>query len=136
MPTLPWLTVNSTPTSPAQVMASRLEVKSLRHVPGFFMASLTLWRQARRSPGVLGLSLKAELLKRTFWTLSAWTGKDAIDAYASSDPHRATVVPKRAVMQESTFVFWEVPADSLPITWAEARRRLDEERRSRNPATE
>ncbi|MEV0296216.1 DUF3291 domain-containing protein [Nocardia sp. NPDC050710] len=136
MPTLPWITVNSGTDSQAQVMASRLEVTSLRHVPGFLMASLTLWRQARRSPGVLGVSLKAELLKRTFWTLSAWTDKDAISGYASSDPHRTTVGIKRAVMRESTFVFWEVPADSLPITWAEAQRRLDEERRSRETGAE
>ncbi|MEU4703702.1 hypothetical protein [Nonomuraea dietziae] len=56
MPTVPWIKVD-TPVGPdALIMASRLEVRSLRQVPGFLMASMTLLRQARRSPGALGVS--------------------------------------------------------------------------------
>ncbi len=105
-------------------MASRLEVRSLRHVPGFFLASLALWRQARRSPGAVGLSLKAQLLRRTFWTLSAWSDRAALESYAAAEPHRSTMRSKRAVVRDSTFVFWTVPAGELPITWSEAQRRI------------
>lgn len=76
MPTLPWMTPQAPgPGAEALVMASRLEVRSLRHVPGFFLASMALLRQARRSPGALGLSLRAQLPRRTFWTVSAWDGR-------------------------------------------------------------
>ncbi|WP_062997667.1 DUF3291 domain-containing protein [Nocardia mikamii] len=132
MPTLPWVTVDRPTTDTVQIMASRLEVRSLRHVPGFFATSIRLWRQARRSPGALGVTLKADLTRRTFWTLSAWTDQEAISAYARTDPHASAIVRARAVMRESTFVFWSVPAADLPIDWSEARRRIAEEREKRS----
>jgi hypothetical protein len=128
MPTIPWMTVDA-PTAPeAQCMASRLEVKSLRQAPGFLLASLALWRQARRSPGALGVALKAEMLKGTFWTYSAWTDKAAIYAYAGAEPHRSTVARKRKVMREATFVFFSAPAEELPMSWEEIRGRIAEQR--------
>jgi hypothetical protein len=135
MPTLPWNELDAaSPDADVVVMASRLEVRSLRDVPGFALASLALWRQARRSPGVLGLTLKAQPLRRTFWTLSAWTGKPALYAYAAAEPHGSTMRAKRGVMRDSTFVFWTVRAGELPIGWDEAQRRIAEERdRSTQP---
>lgn len=129
MPTLPWTTPETAaPDADALVMASRLEVRSLRQVPGFFLASMALLRQARRSPGAWGLSLRAEPLRRTFWTVSAWSGRDALNAYASAEPHKSTMRAKRKVMRESTFVFWNVPASDLPIAWDEVERRIAEKR--------
>ncbi|WP_326824662.1 DUF3291 domain-containing protein [Streptosporangium sp. NBC_01639] len=128
MPTIPWIRVEPPVAPEALVMASRLEVKSLRQVPGFLMASVTLLRQARRSPGALGVALKAELFKRTFWTVSAWTDRAAVQAYAVTEPHKSTMRRKRAVMRESTFVFWTVPTGELPITWDQVRHRLARER--------
>ncbi|MCP2335506.1 hypothetical protein [Actinomadura rupiterrae] len=129
MPTLPWMTPQAPgPGAEALVMASRLEVRSLRHVPGFFLASMALLRQARRSPGALGLSLRAQLPRRTFWTVSAWDGRDALNSYASTEPHKSTMRAKRKVMRESTFVFWTVPAADLPVAWGEVERRIAEKR--------
>jgi heme-degrading monooxygenase HmoA len=129
MPTLPWIPVEA-PGAGAEVtvMASRLEVRSLRHVPGFLLTSMSLLRQARRSDGAHGVALKAQLLRRTFWTLSAWRDEKAIRAYAAAEPHRSSMRAKRPVMRDSTFVFWQVKAGDLPITWQEARRRIDENR--------
>ncbi|MFD3593572.1 hypothetical protein ACFWU5_12655 [Nocardia sp. NPDC058640] len=123
-----------TPTTPeVQCMASRLEVKSLRDAPGFLIASLALWRQARRSPGALGVTLKAQLSKRTFWTYSAWENKASIYAYASAEPHKSTVERKRKVMRDATFVFFTAPADELPLPWDEIQRRIAEQRASTPP---
>ncbi|MRH92423.1 DUF3291 domain-containing protein [Nocardia sp. SYP-A9097] len=133
MPTLPWMTVRTPTTSEVQCMASRLEVKSLRRAPGFLIASLALWWQARRSPGVLGLALKAEMLKGVFWTYSAWDDKAAIYAYAGSEPHRSTVARKRKVMRDATFVFFTAPADELRLSWDEISRRIAEQRDSAAP---
>lgn len=130
MPTIPWMTVGTPSTPEVQCMASRLEVKSPRNAPGFLIASLALWWQARRSPGALGVALKAETLKGTFWTYSAWTDKSAIYAYAGAEPHKSTVERKRKVMQEATFVFFTAPADELPMSWDEIRRRIAEQRES------
>ncbi|MEV5438970.1 DUF3291 domain-containing protein [Streptomyces sp. NPDC052682] len=112
-------------------MASRFEVRSLRDVPRFFLRSLAAWRQVRSAPGGFGASLIAEPLKRTFWTLSAWSDRDALYAYARTEPHRSIMTSLRPTMRESVFTFWQVPAGDLPIDWADARRRLAEEQRTR-----
>ncbi|WP_034520036.1 DUF3291 domain-containing protein [Actinomadura rifamycini] len=134
MPTLPWIPREAAdPDADVVVMASRFEVRSLRHVPGFFLASLALLRQARTAPGAHGFTLKAQLAKRTFWTLSAWRDDAALRAYAAAEPHRSTMRRKRAVMRDSTFVFWTVRGSELPLTWADAQQRLAAE--ARNPLT-
>lgn len=127
MPTLPWMNLETAePDGDVLVMASRLEVRSLRDVPGFLLASLALLKQARRSPGAHGASLKADLTKRTFWTLSAWRDKKALESYAAAEPHASTMRGKRGVMRDSTFVFWTVKGTDLPIGWADAQRRIAE----------
>ncbi|MFG2871747.1 DUF3291 domain-containing protein [Streptomyces sp. NPDC048338] len=125
MPTLPWTVPNQArPGTRAQVMASRFEVRSLKDVPRFFLKSLAAWRQVRSAPGALGASLIAQPLKRTFYTLSAWEDRDALYAYARAEPHRSIMRGLRSTMRDSTFTFWEVPVEQLPLDWDEARRRL------------
>ncbi|WP_433248920.1 DUF3291 domain-containing protein [Streptosporangium sp. CA-135522] len=129
MPTIPWITTGTPETdAPVVIMASRLEVRSLRQVPGFLLTSFVLWRQALKSPGAVGVSLKAELFKRTFWTLSAWKDQAAIHSYARTEPHKSAMRRKRAVMRASTFVFWDAPAGQLPVGWEEAQERIAKER--------
>ncbi|WP_218002609.1 hypothetical protein [Nocardia brevicatena] len=127
------MTLNPPPAPEVQCMASRLEVKSLLHAPGFLISSLILLRQARRSPGILGVALKAEMLKGTFWTYSAWTDRAAIYAYASAEPHKSTITRKRKVMREATFTFFTAPAEELPMSWNEVRDRITEKRASQAP---
>ncbi|MFE3190838.1 hypothetical protein ACFXHA_17640 [Nocardia sp. NPDC059240] len=124
------MTVGTPASAEVQCMASRLEVENLRSAPGFLMASLALWWQARRSPGALGVALKAEMFKGVFWTYSAWENKAAIYAYAGAEPHKSTVARKRKVMREATFVFFDAPVVELPLSWDEIRRRIAEQRDS------
>lgn len=129
MPTLPWTVIRpAAPHTEVFVMASRLEVASPRHVPRFLWLSLAAWRQVRRAPGGVGASLVARLLGGVFWTLSAWESKEALYAYARAEPHRSTMKRLRPAMRQSQFVIWTVPADQLPVSWDEARRRLEEAR--------
>src|SRR5215210_7457422 len=53
------------------------------------------------APGAVGVSLRTELSRRTFWTLSAWRDKDALGAFTRSDYHRGVMV--------STDAGWPVP---------------------------
>ncbi|MGI5453405.1 DUF3291 domain-containing protein [Streptomyces sp. CA-249302] len=139
MPTIPWMPGTAKdetpPAGPPLVMASRLELRSLLSVPKFFLLSLVVFQQVRRSPGVLGASLKAEPLKRTFWTLSAWRDQEALDAFARTDPHAKSVRGLRPGMKGSVFVFWDSERDRLPITWDEAQRRLAEQAEKEAQAT-
>lgn len=126
MPTLPWTAPKPLPRSldsPATVMASRLELRRLRDVPSFLAAALRIRRQMLASPGVLGVSLIARPLRRTFWTLSAWQDQAFLRAATSRQPHVEIMTHFRPLMAASSFVTWT--AADLPIAWEEARRRLE-----------
>ncbi|MBY8869547.1 MULTISPECIES: DUF3291 domain-containing protein [Streptomyces] len=129
MPTLRWITPNKPEpgVTTALVMASRLEVRSLKDVPKFFLRSLAAWKQVRTAPGALGASLIADPLARTFWTLSAWETREQLYAYAKAEPHHTIVKGLRSTMRQSVFTFWEVPVGELPITWTDAKRRIAEQ---------
>lgn len=124
MPELPWKAGTSAPgTGTTVVMASRLELTSLRDVPGFLSAALKIRKQMLAAPGCLGVSLIAQPTAKTFWTLSAWTDRAALDATIPVEPHRSTMKRFRPKMAGARFVFWEAAA-STPPTWTDARRRL------------
>ncbi|MFJ6480971.1 MULTISPECIES: DUF3291 domain-containing protein [unclassified Streptomyces] len=129
MPTIPWMPGAAAKDATADsgqavVMASKLQVTSLLHVPRFFLLSLVVWKQVRSAPGVIGASLRAEPLKKTFWTLSAWSGQEALDTFSRSDPHARIVSRLRKVMDRSVFVFYPADHDSLPAGWDDAVARL------------
>ncbi|MFJ9739204.1 DUF3291 domain-containing protein [Streptomyces sp. NPDC101166] len=131
MPTLPWVKPNpARPNTTAFIMASRLEVRSLKDVPRFFLKSLSAWGQVRKAPGALGASLEAQLTKGVFFTLSAWEDRDALYAYARAEPHKSIMVGLRSTMRDSTFTFWETPVGQLPIDWKDAKRRIDAQART------
>ncbi|MFF3212409.1 DUF3291 domain-containing protein [Streptomyces sp. NPDC002886] len=127
MPDIPW----STPTRPAPgaevyVMASRFETASLGGALRFFLKSPGIVLQTRKASGAHGVALRARVLSRTFLTLSAWEDRSALYRFAGSEPHRSSSRAAAAYMKEAGFVFWTVPASELPISWAEAERRLAE----------
>jgi heme-degrading monooxygenase HmoA len=113
-------------------MASRFELTSAWRSPAFLAQALRARRQARRSPGVLGVSLRAQPLRRTYWTLSAWTGEPALMAFARAEPHRTVMRRVRPWAKTATFRYWTAPAGELPpagdrtarALWAEAERRI------------
>jgi hypothetical protein len=125
MPTLPWITV-SRPDENAEVlvMASRFRVRGFRHVLPFFVDAMRVHAQMRKAEGVVGLSLVAHPLCREFATLSAWRNRVSLDAAVRAEPHRSVMARQRAAMADSVFRFWTVPADGVPLDWAEAQRRL------------
>lgn len=126
--TLPWINGPAT-TTPSQsdrtVMASRLELRRLRHVPAFLIASLRLRHAIRQAPGAIGLGLRARPLSRTFWTLSAWSNHEALQTYNHTPLHRGIVERFRPHMSASTFRFYTTTADTQP-GWDDALRRLNE----------
>jgi hypothetical protein len=125
---LPWGTAARPQTDGAEayVMASKFELTSGWRSPAFLAQSIRAWRQARRSPGVLGVTLRAQPLRLTYWTLSAWTGQGALDAFARAEPHRTIMRRVRPWAKTATFRFWTADAGRLTPDqlWAEAERRI------------
>lgn len=83
-----------------------------------------VWRQVRRSPGAYGATLKAKPLTRTFWTLSAWESKAALDDFVRSGAHRPAARGLAPQMRDGTFTTWQARSEDLPLSWSEAFRRL------------
>ncbi|MFZ3472250.1 DUF3291 domain-containing protein [Streptomyces sp. 4.24] len=129
MPDIPWTTPTpAAPGSEVYVMASRFETASLAGALKFFLKAPGIILQIRKAPGAHGAALRARILRRTFLTLSAWEDRDALYRFAGSEPHRSGSRKAAAYMKESAFTFWTVPAGELPISWAEAERRLAEQK--------
>ena len=81
-------------------------------------------RQLERADGLVGYSLLAQPMKKTFWTLSAWTDQQHLDAFARAMPHLAVIRTLHPRMGPTRFQFWTVQGSALPVTWKEAINRL------------
>ena len=125
MPALAWTRISDPiPDREYLVMASRLPLASHRHIPAFLRATMAIRSQLSASVGLIGYTLDAHLWHKTFWTLSAWDSRAALDRFSSSSPHRALVEGIRPHMLPTTFVFWTVRGTEIPVSWSEARRRV------------
>ena len=126
MPPLPWTNVPtaSTTDDAVVVMGSLLQLDSFRRVPGFLRAAMAIRRQVLAADGAVGVALDTALPRRTFFTLSAWRDRDALNEFVGSEPHATTMRRYRPAMADARFVFWSVAPDKLPPTWSEVRERL------------
>jgi len=133
MPTLPWAPGRAAaqPTGAVVVLASRLELQSFWPIIGFVRAALAVRKQARESPGALGVSLIAQPTRKTFWTLSAWVDQPSLDAFVATPPHVAVMHRYHERMVDSAFTMWTVKTRDLPERrsnakelWTAAKRRL------------
>ena len=125
MPTLPWTVPNTPPAgAEATVFASRFETRTLWGALKFFLRTPKIWRQVSRAPGAYGATLKAEVFKRTFWTLSAWESPQALKDFAASAPHGPIAADLRDLMKDARFRTWKAGTDELPISLEDAQRRL------------
>lgn len=83
-----------------------------------------MWRQVGRAPGAYGASLKAQPLRRTFWTLSAGESPDVLRAFALSGAHGPSARGLAPQMRDAKFASWQASGDDLPVSRSEAFRRL------------
>lgn len=126
MPPLPWTAGPAAehPDGDVLVMASLLKLRSFLRIPGFLRAAMAIRRQAIAADGNVGVALNTDLPRRTFFTLSAWRDRDALDRFVRSEPHRTLMRRYHPAMADADFVFWDVPAGQVPPSWLQARDRL------------
>lgn len=127
MPALPWKSYQTAePEREYLVMASLLPLRSFRQTTRFLRLTLAVRRQLDRTPGLIGYSLQAEITRKRYWTLSAWTDEAAPGQFARSMPHLDVMRALRPHMGRTVFVAWRVRGADLPIIWPEARRRIQQ----------
>jgi len=99
-------------------MASRLPLVSHRTIPRFLRLTLAVARQLQHSPGLVGYSLLAQPIAKTFWTLSAWQDQHAPTTFTRARPHLQVMKDLRPhMMSTSRFIRWAVLGSSLPVNW-------------------
>src|SRR6266508_6534956 len=109
MPAFPWTArAEIDPTRQYLVMASRLPLRSHWKIPAFLRLTLAIRKQLARSEGLVGYSLLAQPLSKTFWTLSAWQDEAYLDRFARALPHADVIRALRPHMEPTTFLTWNV----------------------------
>jgi heme-degrading monooxygenase HmoA len=128
MPPLQWTVPPAADAASGEVvvMASLLQLDSFRRAPGFLRAAMAIRGQVLGADGAVGVALNTALPRRTFFTLSAWRDREALNAFVRSEPHASTMRRYRSAMADARFVFWSTTANTLPPPWPEAQARLRE----------
>ena len=109
------------------VSVTRLRIRSLRFLPGFFVQAFRSQRQVRHAEGLRGGSLLADR-HWTFWTLTVWDSGEKMRSYILSGAHRETMPKLLNWCDEASLVHWEQSDDTLP-DWHEAEARMRSEGR-------
>ena len=126
MPALPW---TNGPHQPApgeelHALTSTLPLTHYRDVPRFLRWTMKIRRQLATAEGCAGYSLDARLLRKTFFTLSAWQDSEAMNRFVRSGQHATMLADMAGRLGQSTFVESSIPGTGLPLDWAAARQRL------------
>ncbi len=109
-------------------LISYLPLKRYRKIPAFVRLTLQVQRQLAATPGVVGYSLHAELLRRRFWTLSAWENEAALMEFVHHVPHSEIMRTLAPHMGKTFYTTWSVRGSDLPLDWREAKQRVPAER--------
>src|SRR3982751_1408994 len=104
------------------ISVTRLRIRSLRYLPGFFLQAFLSQRQARRASGNLAMKFLNDA-NWTFWTCTAWTDEAAMRDFMLADPHRHAMKKLANWCSEASVVHWVQDSSALP-DWHEAHRRM------------
>ena len=108
-------------------MATRFTLTHRRHIPGVLRATQDVWQVLGASDGLVGYTLRADVISSTLSTLTVWRDPRAMYAFVRGAAHASVVDSTRHRMAASTFASWSALGAALPPTWSAADRALDEE---------
>ena len=127
----PWIKF-ATPDTNREYFAllSYLPLNKYRAIPAFLKFSFQIQKQLRTTIGIIGYSLRAKLLSRNFWTLSAWADEKALMDFVVKIPHGQAMKAMMPNMGPTQFTKWKVLGSALPLQWEEAVQRSKKGERS------
>jgi len=136
MPPLPWLTSElAEPNATYSLTMTRLPLRSYARIPRVSLATMRVVRALRKSEGLIGFSLKADLFHKTFWTVSAWRDDEALRAFARSDTHLAAMTKLQPHMDGPRIETVDVRGSELPPRWRDIVERFTGRRDSSTAAS-
>ncbi len=89
--TLPWRWTEQARPESTVVFASRFDGAGLQAGWRLFVGGIRLRRAVLRSPGALGVGLRAHPLKGRYYTVSMWDNETGLLAFAHSADHQTAV---------------------------------------------
>jgi hypothetical protein len=104
------------------IVVTRLRLRDPAFFDDFFASAVAVVEQATSSAGNLGADVLAEA-NNTYWTRTAWQGRDLMGAFVGSEPHLGTMGRIDDWCDEATFVDWEQTDADLP-DWQDGYGRL------------
>ena len=110
------------------VLLSYLPLRGFSKIPAFFRYTFQIQRQLRHTAGAVGYSMRAKVLSRKFWTLSAWESDRALIDFVGRMPHARTMKTLTPYMDATKFTRWRLPGSALPPKWEDAMRRESKEK--------
>ena len=127
----PWIKF-ATPDTSREYLAllSYLPLKKFRAFPTFLRYLFQIQKQLRATPGVIGYSLRAKPLSRSYWTLSAWADEETLMDFVAKIPHAQAMKAMVPHMGQTKFTKWKVLGSALPLRWGEAMERSQKGERS------
>jgi quinol monooxygenase YgiN len=105
-------------------VATFLPLKNWKYMLSFQRLSSKVLKQIKEDEGAANYAVRANLLKKHFWTLSIWKDQNSLRRFIMTEPH-ATAVKKFTEWagEGSAFVEWSSPENT--IDWSEALRKLE-----------
>jgi hypothetical protein len=96
-------------------MLTYLPLKNHLTTPRFLWFTLQIQRQLKQTTGVVGYTLRAKILAKTFWTLSAWENESAMQTFVEQQPHSDVMKKLAESMGATAFQRWAVKGSELPL---------------------
>ena len=121
----PWKSIGTLePGREYLALLSYLPLEGYRKIVNMMRRSRAVSKQLANTPGLVGFTFRAKLLRHRFWTLSAWEDERALMTFVGKAPHLDAMTVLQQHMGETAFVRWRVRGADLPLRWDEALRRM------------
>lgn len=76
-------------------------------------------------PGLIGYSMRRELLGNDAWTMTVWRDKESLQAFVTSPTHLAAMRDGLPGLEDARFARFEVERQRVPLSWETALSYLD-----------
>ncbi|MDJ0711718.1 MAG: hypothetical protein QNJ14_15115 [Woeseiaceae bacterium] len=77
------------------------------------------------SPGLVGHSLRRQIIGNRAWTMTVWKDESSLRAFAGSPAHQDAIRQALPTLEDVRFARVELPAHEIPISWEQAEQLLE-----------
>ena len=126
MPPTPWKTfVQPDPDREYLALLTYLPLKHYRTIPRFVGYTRRIEAQLAETVGLVGYAVRAQLLRRDFWTLSVWEDEGALQQFIHEGFHSGVMTILIPDMRETNFVRHSIKGCDYPPSWESAMRSIE-----------